>query len=164
VDLIIDASSVINLDNVQALNLVTGLKGRTFWISPLVLGECNPACAAEILRLEQSRRIRFVDPNNISAEVFLGYLENYNLGEGETECLVLCLGHPYVLCCDDHKARYIASHLLAPERIIGSLRLLKWCVFEGLMSPEEAFSLYDAMKASGGFLPEMPLAWFSDSN
>lgn len=161
-DLIIDASSIINLDNAKALDLVTGLSDRIFWLSPLVIGECEPSCAARILELERRTRVRFVDADDVSAETFLDLLEVYDLGEGETECLALSLTHPYVLCCDDYKARKIGSQLLEPERVIGSLRLLKWCVLEGLVTPDSAFRLYVLMKEAGGFLPDIEVSWFSD--
>jgi predicted nucleic acid-binding protein len=162
VDIIVDASSVINLDNASALDLVAGLEERLFWFSPLVIGECEPACAAEILRLEQQGKFKFVDPDDISAEVFLQLLEAHDLGEGETECLALCLAHPYVLCCDDQKARTIGMKLLGQERVIGSLRLMRWCVIDGLASADAAFELYEKMKRAGGFLPALEQRWFSE--
>jgi predicted nucleic acid-binding protein len=162
VDLIIDASSVINLHNCRTLELVTQLPGRTFWFSPLVVGECEPTCAAEILKLQQAGRAQFIDPQNIPADVFLELLDKHQLGEGETECLALCLEGPFVLCCDDHKARSIAASLLGGERVIGSLRLLKWSVQDHLIVPDAAYALYTGMKAAGGFLPVVEAAWFAD--
>jgi predicted nucleic acid-binding protein len=161
VDLIIDASSIINLDNAQALELVAGLSDRTIWLSPLVIGECKPTCAARIVQLEKEGLIRFVNPESVSAETFLSLLETYDLGEGETECLALSLGHPYVMCCDDSKARRIGTKLLGPERVIGSLGLLKCCVSAELISPKQAFDLYELMKKAGGFLPLVASEWFS---
>jgi predicted nucleic acid-binding protein len=162
VDLIIDASSIINLHNARALDLVAGLKGRVLWLSPLVVGECEPTCAAEILLLQGQSRLRFVDPDHISAEAFLDLLEAYDLGEGETECLALCSRHPYVLCCDDQRARNVATQLYGAERVVGSLRLLRWAAMEDLISAEGAFSYYSAMKEAGGFLPDIELAWFTE--
>jgi hypothetical protein len=71
--------------------------------------------------------LQFVDPSQISAELFLELIETYGLGVGETECLTLCLNHSYVLCCDDNRARRVAEALIGPERLNGSLRLLRWC-------------------------------------
>lgn len=163
-DIIIDASSVINLDNARALELTAGLDERTLWFSLLVVGECDPSCAAEILRLEQEQLISFVDPEDISAEVFLDLLEEYDLGEGETECLALCLRHPYVMCCDDQKARSVGTILLGDGRVIGSLRLLRWCVGDGLVAAAGAFSLYELMIEAGGFLPLVSLEWFAEGS
>jgi predicted nucleic acid-binding protein len=163
VDIIIDASSVINLDNAGALELLAGLQARVFWISPLVVGECDPTCAAEIVRLRDMGRLHFVDPQNVSAELYLTLLEIYDLGEGETECLALCHGHQFLFCCDDQRARTIAGQLFGGDRVIGSLRLLRWAVIEGLASTELAFDLYEKMKSAGGFLPAVDKKWFSES-
>jgi predicted nucleic acid-binding protein len=164
VDLIIDASSIINLDNAGALELVASLKNHILWVSPLVVGECQPTCAAELLRLERAGSFRFVDPDAISADSFLDLLEAHGLGDGETECLALCLGGPYVFCCDDGKARQTAITLFGAARVIGSLRLLKWCVADALATSELAFAMYREMKDAGGFLPEIQLEWFSEGN
>ncbi len=161
-DLITDASSIINLANAEALDAVTALPNRTICISPLVISECEPTCAAELLRLQQDGRIRFVDPKEISSEVFLALLEEHDLGEGETECLALLQMYDYVLCCDDDKARRIAVSLVGVERVVGSLRLLKWTVEDGICTGDIAFELYERMKAAGGFLPEIAREWFEE--
>jgi predicted nucleic acid-binding protein len=160
VDLILDASSIINLDNGQALELVAHLQNHVLWVSPLVVGECQPTCAAELLRLELAGLFRFVGPDEISADLFLELLEVHGLGDGETECLALCLGGSHVLCCDDSKARQVAISLFGRARVVGSLRLLKWCVADSLAPPEAAFAMYQNMKSAGGFLPEIQLEWF----
>jgi predicted nucleic acid-binding protein len=160
VDLITDASSIINLDNAQALVAAANLDERTICLSPLVVGECQPNCAALLVRLEQEGLMRFVDPREISAELFLSLLEDHDLGEGETECLALALVRPYVFCCDDRKARRVGVELLGGSRVVGSLRLLKWLVEDGHLSVDEAFTHYESMKREGGFLPEIPREWF----
>lgn len=160
VDLIIDASSIINLDNAEVLAPAVGLQGRNFCVSPLVIGECDPQCAASLAMLRQSGGLRFVDPEEISAELFLDLLERYELGEGETECLALALVSPYVFCCDDNKARNVGVQLIGQDRVVGSLRILKWMVACDLVSSQEAFALYLAMKEFGGYLPVMAQGWF----
>jgi predicted nucleic acid-binding protein len=160
VDLIIDASSVINLDNAGALDIVAKLEGHNFCLSPLVIGECHPTCAAKLAQLEQQGKIWFVDPEKVSAELFLQLLEDHELGEGETECLTLATGHPFVFVCDDAKARAVGAALLGAGRVLGSLRLLKWCVSAKIVTAVEAFGFYERMKAMGGFLPRIDQAWF----
>jgi predicted nucleic acid-binding protein len=159
-DLIIDASSIINLDNAGALDVVAKLEGRNLCISPLVIGECQPTCAARLAELERQGAIWFVDPERISAELFLELIEEHDLGEGETECLALASGHPFVFCCDDAKARMVATNLIGVDRVIGSLRLLKWCVADKILQAAEAFAIYESMKAAGGFLPDIDQSWF----
>ena len=159
-DIITDASSIINLANAAALDAVTALPNRTICLSPLVISECEPTCAAELLRLQQDGLIKFVDPQQISSELFLTLLEEHDLGEGETECLALLQKGDYVLCCDDDKARKIGVTLVGVNRVVGSIRLLKWAVEDGICTCDEAFEHYQRMKAAGGFLPEIVREWF----
>ncbi|UPJ49949.1 hypothetical protein IVB30_00465 [Bradyrhizobium sp. 200] len=159
-DLIIDASSVINLSNAGALEVVAALPNVNICVSPLVVGECEPTCAAELLGLQKQGTIRFVDPNEVSSERFLTLLDEHELGEGETECLALLLDGDYVFCCDDGKARRVAIGLADGAQVVGSLRLLKWAVEAGLCTAEQAFEYYQRMRDAGGFLPDIPPEWF----
>jgi predicted nucleic acid-binding protein len=160
VDLITDASSIINLSNAGALCIVTALPDVTICVSPLVVGECEPTCAAELLAHRERGTIRFVDVEEISSELFLSLLDTHDLGVGETECLALLLNAPYVLCCDDLKARKVGVALTDEGRVVGSIRLLKWAAAAGLCTCREAFDYYQRMKEAGGFLPDVPLEWF----
>jgi predicted nucleic acid-binding protein len=159
-DLITDASSIINLSNAGALNIVTGLPDLTVCVSPLVVGECGPTCAAELLAHQDKGTIRFVDPEEVTAELFLSLLDEHDLGEGETECLALLLSGGYIFCCDDGKARKVGIALAGEDRVVGSLRLLKLAVEAGLCTSDQAFEYYQRMKDAGGFLPDVSLEWF----
>lgn len=159
-DVITDASSIINLSNADALQLVTALPNVRICVSPLVVGECEPTCAAELLAHKTNGTIHFVDPSAISSERFLELFEAHELGEGETECLALLLDGDFVFCCDDNKARKIGASLVAPEKVVGSIRLLKWAVSSQRCTAEEAFSCYELMKEAGGFLPNVTVDWF----
>jgi predicted nucleic acid-binding protein len=160
VDLITDASSIINLHNANALGIVTRLPPRILCVSPQVIGECHAPCVADLVVLKEQGLVQFVSPDTISAELYLNLLETYDLGEGETECLALAHGHPFVICCDDNKARRVGVELFGQARVVGSLRLLRWAVQDGLIKGHEAFSCYEAMKNAGGFLPDVPATWF----
>jgi predicted nucleic acid-binding protein len=160
VDLITDASSIINLANAGALDLVTALPNVTICVSPLVVGECEPTCAAELLAHRERGTIRFVDAEEIASELFLSLLDEHDLGEGETECLALLLNGHYSFCCDDGKARTVGIALTDVSQVTGSIRLLKRAVEAGLCAPEEAFQYYQRMKDAGGFLPDVPPEWF----
>lgn len=159
-DVIIDASSIINLSNAGALQVVTALPNVRICVSPLVVGECEPTCAAELLAHKNNGTIHFVDPNAISSERFLELLDTHELGEGETECLALLLDGDFFFCCDDNKARQVGASLAAPEKVVGSLRLLKWAVSSQLCTAEDAFDYYQRMKDAGGFLPDVAVDWF----
>jgi predicted nucleic acid-binding protein len=160
VDLITDASSIINLANAAALDIVTAFTDLTICVSPLVVGECGPTCAAELLAYKDKGAIRFVDAEEISSELFLSLLDEHDLGEGETECLALLLSGGYIFCCDDGKARKVGIALTSEDRVVGSIRLLKWAVEAGLCTGEQAFEYYQRMKDAGGFLPDVPHEWF----
>src|ERR1700755_1805691 len=114
-ELVIDASSIINLSNATALELVAQLNRCRLWVSPLVVGECEPTCAGIIVALQGQGRLNFVPPAQISAETFLDLLDAHQLGEGETECIALCSLHPYDFCCDDYRAREVAAGLLGND-------------------------------------------------
>lgn len=161
-DLITDASSIINLVNAGALEAVASISGRTICVCPLVASECEPTCAAELLRLQQHGLIRFIDLEEISAEIFLNLLDFFDLGEGETECLSLLQNNDFVFCCDDSKARSAGVVLVGTDRVVGSLRLLKWAVADGIFDAATAFEYYERMKAFGGFLPEVTQEWFGN--
>lgn len=161
-DVIIDASSVINLDNGQALEMVSRLEDHRFWLSPLVIGECEPTCAATVLRLQQNGLLNFVDPKDVSAETYLEILETHDLGEGETECIAICSAKPFIFCCDDNKARQLAQRLLGNGSVIGSIGLLRRCVVHGQISAFDAYAIYELMRQAGGFLPDVDAKWFAD--
>jgi predicted nucleic acid-binding protein len=129
-------------------------------VSPLVVGECEPTCAAELLSLQGRGAIRFVDAEEVSSEFFLSLLDEHDLGEGETECLALLLSSGYSFCCDDGKARTVGIALTDESQVMGSIRLLKLAVDAGLCASEEAFQYYQRMKDAGGFLPDVAPGWF----
>jgi predicted nucleic acid-binding protein len=160
VDCIIDASTLINLHNAKVLKTIISIQNCCFFVSPAVVFECRITAQAHLAELEGCGKLSFVYSGSVPAEAYLDLLMTYQLGEGETECIALALFHPYVLCCDDAKARNVAAKLLGESRVVGSLRLLKWCVEEGVISYAEAFSFYEAMKSSGGFLPDKDADWF----
>jgi predicted nucleic acid-binding protein len=141
VDLITDASSIINLHNADALGIVARLPPRILCVSPQVIGECHAPCAADLVVLREQGLVQFVSPDTISAELYLSLLETYDLGEGETECLALAHSHPYVICCDDNKARRVGIELFGQDRVVGSLRLLRWAVQDELIAGTKRFRI-----------------------
>ena len=142
--------------------MVLLIPGHQFLFSPLVANECHPACVGKIVELSQTCAVTRLTDQQIDANQFLDLIAAHGLGDGETECLSICIARPgSLLCCDDRKAREVAKGLLGPGRVIGSLRLLKWSVTAGLISAGEAYNKYDAMKNTGGFLPDVSLEWFN---
>lgn len=157
----VDSSSVINLINAGALGLVCGLERSELWLPPLVVDECGPSGAAAILEVCGQGSLHLVNDDTVPADLFLGLLNAHGLGDGETECIALALLDDELgVCCDDGKARSTARALIAPDRVIGTIRLLRWCVEEALIDCGQAFDLFRRMKAAGGFLPDTEQAFF----
>lgn len=157
----IDASSWINLSNAAALDTVLQIPGHQFLFSPLVASECHAGCVGQIVQLAQTRPVIQLTDQQIDAQLFLDLIDAHDLGDGETECLAVCLMRPGSLfCCDDRKARQVALGQLGADRVIGSIRLLKWSVAAGLATPGDAYNLYLAMRGFGGFLPEVQAGYF----
>ena len=158
----IDASSVINFYNADALDAICKLEGARFVLCPLVIGECSAGCVAKLIELRERGDITWLDDTQIPAELYLDLLETYGLGEGETESLaagrVLGMG----LCCDDKQARTVASDLIGQDKVIGSAGVLKLCVEEGCVDCQLANEIFALMRIAGGFLPTLPSTYFCD--
>jgi predicted nucleic acid-binding protein len=70
----------------------------------------------------------------------------------------------YGVCCDDRKAREAAADIVGQERVIGTLRLLQWCVQKVVMDCSVAFSAFTIMKEKGGFLPDTAQSFFCNDD
>ncbi len=156
----LDSSSIINLFNAGALTLLCQLEGHDFFVSPMVVGECHGDCAAALLALQGDGCLSFIDDGTVDADHYLALLEAHGLGAGETECMAVAASDDYNVCCDDWKARQAAANLVGEERVIGTLRLLQWCVQTFVIDCGEAFATFLSMKRTGGFLPDMQQSFF----
>jgi len=163
-NIVLDASSVINLHNVAALDAACHLARCRFWLTPLVVGECQASCAAKLLELKAVDAVGFVDDTTVPTELFLRLLATYQLGEGETEAISVCEVLGYDLCCDDRAARRLAKAILGEERVIGSIRVLRWCVEEAFLDCTVAFSLFEGIRMAGGFLPRVARPFFCEGD
>lgn len=161
-NVLMDACAIINLSNAECLESVANLANYRLVLSPAVVGECNSGAATEIINLHAAGFIDFVDEDLVPLERFFQLLEEFSLGSGETECMALAEIGDELICCDDRRARQCASQLLGEHRLMGSLRLLKFGVGEGLFSATNAFQFYENMIFSGGFLPLIDITYFTD--
>ena len=160
VNVIIDACSIINLSNADALDVTCRLARCHFWVCPGVIIECRAELAARLFALNAEGVIGFITDEEMPATRVLELLDQYGLGAGETESIAACEARDYALCSDDGPARRLAGQLLGPPRVTGSLRLLRWCVEEQLVQCEVAFRLFGIMLSRGGFLPAMRQDFF----
>lgn len=157
---VLDSSSIINLFNAGALALICHLEEHDFFVPPMVVGECHGACAVELVTLRDEGCLTFIDDDAVDADQYLTLLEAHSLGAGETECMAVAASGDYSVCCDDRKARDAAAGYIGEGRVIGSLRLLQWCVHKLVIDCAAAFDAFRDMKSMGGFLPDTPQSFF----
>jgi hypothetical protein len=160
VNVIIDACSLINLNNANSLDMVCGLTRCRFWVCPGVIDECRAQCAARIFSLNATGALGFIDDGEMPATRVLELLAQHGLGSGETESIAACETLNYRLCTDDGPARKLAGQLLGTTRVMGSLRVLQWCVEERIVRCGIAFDLFGTMRNRGGFLPKATQEFF----
>jgi len=158
--IIFDASALIHLLNAEVLDTVLRLNGHTFSIGPQVKTECGPD-QARFEGLVEAGLISLADDRELPANSFIDFLALYDLGDGETECPAFADSDPaFVICSDDGAARAAASQHFGPERVVGSLYLLRECVRQNLINHAQASAAYELMKYRGGFLPDLPDDYF----
>jgi predicted nucleic acid-binding protein len=155
-----DTCSVINLVNVGALELVCSLADREWWLTPVVVDESGPTCAAALLDMKERGLMHFLDDDEVNADQFLALLDAHRLGAGETECIAIAMASDHHICCDDRRAREAASSLIGADRVFGTIRVLRWCVEQKLIVCAEAKALLRSMRELGGFLPDIPQKFF----
>lgn len=126
----------------------------------MVVSECQVGSAAAILELQAADAVGFLDDDIVPTDLFLDLLAEHDLGDGETECIAICHINGNSVCCDDRKARKLAQSILGNDRVIGTIRLLRWCVEDGLIDCQLAFALFRKMRAAGGFLPATQQEFF----
>lgn len=158
--LLIDACAVINLYNCGKLAIVCELPDTEIWLSPIVVAECGLGCAAEIISLHAAGRVKYVPDGEISPDRFLELVAAHDIGDGELESIAVCEATDRLFCTDDAAARRLATNLLGPANVMGSLRLLKLAVAAALLKCTDAFAGYAEMRDSGGFLPQLEADFF----
>jgi len=163
--ILFDANALIHLIHGELLEVLLDLPGKTWFIGPLVLGECEQGGGIPVA-LQQAidhEKISLLDDASISGTTFLYFLQLYGLGEGETECLTFGAAADFVVCCDDRRARRMLAQELGEGRVTGSLGLMKDAVAIGRLSVAEVMAAYERMKAAGAFLPNVDQAFFRGS-
>lgn len=160
-NVILDACSIINLHNGGVLRSVCSIPKIHVQVGPIVGGECSEDCALAIASLHTDGDLEYLEDNELEIEDFLLFVDENRLGDGESECILLAnLDGQSAICCDDRRGRLKAVELLGEERVLGSIRLVKIAVDNGLMEPAEAFAAYEQMRKLGGFLPTIEIGYF----
>jgi predicted nucleic acid-binding protein len=160
-NVILDASSSINLHRAGLLEVVLGLtsSGFVFHIGYIVRDECGDL--QQFLDLEVAKgALMMIATQSVAPQAFAEVLNLYDLGLGETECIALAKERSLSVCTDDKAARKAVTQHLGEGRVVGSLGLIRECVREGLLSAGDAFIGYETMKARGAFLPCVSTDYF----
>ena len=146
-------------DNGEVLAAVLSLPGRTFQISPEVLRESRTVAKAINAAVERGD-ISWVDDTAIDAAEYQDALAIWELGPGETECILAAKSLGCTVACDDGAARKVIEDEIGLLRMTGTVGLLREAVLARLTTAEEAFEAYQQMKRLGGFLPKLSLEDF----
>lgn len=152
-----DACALLNLSNGKVLDCALALPASGFLLCNAVNKE-TPTIRENLELLVQQGAFHQIDDTEISASQFLEIKGKYNLGDGETECIVFASNHSCTLVFDDLAARKVAIKLIGASRVTGSIGILRKCVTHSLLTKEDAYKSYLAMKAMGGYLPEMTIS------
>jgi predicted nucleic acid-binding protein len=160
-NVVLDASSSINLHRSGLLEVVLTLSafGYVFYIGYIVRDECGDL--QEFLSMQATKGALIMLPyNTLTPQEFADVLNLYDLGLGETECIALAKQQGFYVCTDDKAARRAAAKHFSEGRVLGSLRLIRECVCQGLLTARDAFLGYEMMMARGAFLPCVSAAYF----
>lgn len=160
---ILDSCSTINLYNGDLLENVLDLGSGhfEFYIGTIVLGECS-VLIPYLDKQARQGRISILPCKRIAPARFAEVLNFYELGVGETECLVHAELQVLTVCTDDRAARAAAAAHLGEDRVVGSLRLVRECVSAGAITSARAYLGYESMKTRGAFLPEIAASYFQN--
>jgi predicted nucleic acid-binding protein len=160
-NLILDSCSTINLHNGDMLTKVLDLSSRqfAFHMGTIVRGECGDL-TPYLDEQAKSGRIIILPGKNISPMQFADILNRYELGLGETECIVHAEQRALTVCTDDKAARKAVKTHLGETRVLGSVRLLRECVCAGMVTSDQAYISYELTKSRGAFLPDIPASYF----
>lgn len=152
-----DSSALFNLSNGGVLSHAIALPASDYLVCGAVHKE-TPTIRETLSILAKAGAIRYIDDKEISANQFLEIKNKYELGDGETECIVYAINNSCTLVSDDWYARQTAIQIIGQDRVTGSIGILQRCVSHSLLAEKEAYKAYLAMKAAGGYLPNMTIS------
>jgi predicted nucleic acid-binding protein len=129
-------------------------------IPPAVATEFEAGDIAAVEEAGKAGRVSILNDADVPGALYLQLLRDWGLGEGETECIAFAAHAGAVFAADDRLARRRATELLGTTNVSGTLGLMKEAVAEALITKDAAFAAYEGMRAAGGFLPEISIAFF----
>ncbi|MEQ8364030.1 MAG: hypothetical protein RH948_14255 [Cyclobacteriaceae bacterium] len=160
-NIVLDTCCIFNLINGKTLNEVL-LLPLNFYVGQIVYSECTTQPCYELDDLLKSGKIKLLA--DVPVELFAKFNTKYQLGDGETECLVIGKIHNYVIGSDDKKARSCIIDELGESSLTGSIGLLKELKMKAIMACDKIFDSFTEMQKSGGFLPRISQDYFCESS
>ena len=154
--LAIDACSLINLHKSGVFDIVLGLKTHEFFVGSFVKDECGEF----LLPYIEQGLLKELSDERMPSAAFADVLARYDLGFGETECIVFASLEGMSVCSDDAKARKATQTELGEHRVTGTLFLLLECVKNDVLTADSALIAYEQMRAKGAFLPDLQDGYF----
>ncbi|MCR5883734.1 hypothetical protein LRS03_13050 [Rhizobacter sp. J219] len=151
---ILDASTLLNLANGEVLSKILRVPGLQFQVSAVVRDESRTVALA-IDSAVAAGGLALVDDKLIGVAQFLRAKAEWQLDNGETECILAAITLGCAVACDDKAARRVIAQVLGEARLTGSIGLLRQAVRAGLLTKIDAFAAYQLMRERGGFLPEI---------
>lgn len=155
-NLVLDACSIIYAINGGVLHLLPQMPGRKFYIGKGLL-------ETEILKESQRIMIESLVNNGslsiiedeIDVSEFTEISDRYNIGYGETECIILAKSLNLHMVTDDKKAGKSGLLELGESKVIDTITLITDLVQYQLINCQEAFAVYGRIISSGSFLPSI---------
>jgi len=154
VTIVVDASTLINLANGECLLDVLRLPRQIFLVSPIVKDE-SKTVSQLIETLIATRELGLVDDSIIDAAEFAQAKIDWDLDDGETECIIAAKKLNLIIATDDGLARRRAKSELGPAAVTGSIGLMKRAIAEAIFTADHAYAAFGKMRAAGGFLPDL---------
>jgi predicted nucleic acid-binding protein len=154
--IIFDASSLLNLHNGGLVPTVLALPGLRLAYGPQVRQECKSIGQA-LDALVATGSADLLNDDDVPFARFADLSEKYQLGPGETECLVLAERLHCAVSCDDLRARRMIGAEIGRGQLTGTIGLIQAAVAEGLITEGEARAAHSKMIAAGAFLPKLVL-------
>lgn len=158
-NLILDASTALNLHNGGVLSSTLALPGITFFVSPEVRKE-SKTIRAVLDDLEHLGLLYYIDDTEISSGELQACMSGWSLGAGECECILAAKTNGASVACDDLRARSRIEQEIGAARLTGSIGVLRRLVAEKILTSSSAYDAYKKMRASGGFLPDLDADYF----
>lgn len=161
--IVIDACLTITFGNVQALDMLTGLRRCRLTIAQRAAAEVTRDPAANQLSgalAAESISIATIDLDASKEQEALARFDATPQfrGRGDAEVLALAVSRRWIVGSDDAAVRRAAIGELGETRVAGTLDFLRWAVVEGRCTTSEAVTLLGRLDVGDGLLGRIAAA------